>query len=134
MTTDRTKQPFWRSRWWMPAFCLSLGLLMLGAFAIGGSAQEGIGALAVMSALAAVFYFGRRNETIAGLGGPGRDERWESIDVRATAATGLVLIAAVLGAWLYEIAEGRDGEPFGLLASVAGITYLLAVGYLRWRG
>ena len=26
-----TTKPFWRSRWWMPAFCPFLGLLTLGA-------------------------------------------------------------------------------------------------------
>ena len=73
---------FWRSRWWMPGFCLFLGALMLAAFAIGDNLGQGIGAFAVMAGLAAVFFFGRRSETLQGLGGPGRDERWAMIDLQ----------------------------------------------------
>ena len=66
-----------RSRWWMPVFCLALGGLLFGAFAIGGEPGEGLAALAVMAVVGLVFLLGStRSETIAGLGGPGRDERW----------------------------------------------------------
>jgi hypothetical protein len=60
-----------------------LGLLMLAAFWIGGSLVDGLVALGIMAALGAVFLFGRRSETLQGLGGPGRDERWERIDIHA---------------------------------------------------
>src|SRR4051812_49649716 len=122
-----------RSRWWMPGFCLFLGALMFTAFAIGGSPGDGAASFAVMAVMGAVFLFGRRSETLQGLGGPGRDERWAMIDVHATALSGLVLILAVLGAWLYEIANGRSGNPYGWLAAVAGISYILAVAFLRRR-
>ena len=46
---------------------------------------------------------------------------------------GLVLILAVIGGWLYEIASGRSGNPFGWLAAVAGVAYILAVAFLRSR-
>ena len=124
---------YWRSRWWMPAFCLFLGALMLGAFAIGDSLGQGIGAFAVMAALAAVFFFGRRSETLQGLGGPGRDERWQMIDVHATAISGALTILFVLGGWLYEVANGQDGEPWVLIAAVAGLSYIFAVAFMRWR-
>src|SRR6188472_3649592 len=102
-----------RSRWWMPLFSLFLGAVMFAAFAIGGSVGDGVYAFAVMAVLAGVFAFGaRRSETLGGLGGPGRDERWEMIDLRASAAAGLVLILVVIGAWLYEIARGHDGSPY----------------------
>jgi hypothetical protein len=122
-----------RSRWWMPGFCLFLGALVFGAFALGGNAGAGAICFAVMAALGAVFLFGRRSETLQGLGGPGRDERWAMIDVHATALTGLVLIVVVIGAWLYEIAHGRDGNPFTWLGAVAGVAYILAVAILRAR-
>lgn len=122
-----------RRRWAFPAFCLFLGALLFGAFAIGGEPVAGAGGFALMAVLGAVFWFGRRSETLQGLGGPGRDERWELIDLRATAFAGLVLILVVLGAWLYEIARGEDGDPYGLLAAVAGLAYVLAVVVLRSR-
>ena len=55
------------------------------------------------------------------------------IDVHATALTGLVLILVVIGAWLYEIANGRSGNPYGWLGAVAGVAYILAVALLRLR-
>ena len=123
-----------RSRWFMPLFSLALGAIMFTAFAIGGDAGLGIQAFGVMAVLAAVFGFGsRRSETLAGLGGPGRDERWAMIDVHATAITGVIVILFVLGAWLYEVADGQDGDPWSLIAAVAGLTYVLAVAFMRWR-
>ena len=122
-----------RSRWWMPSFCLFLGAVMFAAFAIGGDPGSGAISFGIMALLGGVFLFGRRSETLQGLGGPGRDERWALIDVTATALTGLVLILVVLGAWLFEIANGRSGNPYGWLAAVAGITYILAVAFLRRR-
>jgi hypothetical protein len=106
----------------------------VAAFAIGGSVGDGVYAFTVMAVLAAVFAIGStRSETLGGLGGPGRDERWAMIDLRAGAAAGLVLILVVIGAWLYEIARGEDGSPYGQLGAIAGVAYIIAVAVLRWR-
>jgi len=123
----------WRSRWWMPGFCLFLGALMFGAFAIGDNVGQGAISFGIMAALGAVFAFGRRSETIQGIGGPGRDERWAMIDLRATAITGVVIIVFVLGAWLYQVANGEDGSPYALIGAVGGLAYVIAVLVLRWR-
>jgi hypothetical protein len=117
----------------MPAFSVFLGLLMLGAFWIGDHPGDGLAALGVMVAVGALFLFGGRSETLRGLGGPGRDERWAMIDLRATAFAGLITILAIIGAWLVEIAQGRDGSPYGQLGAVAGIAYIVGVALLRWR-
>ena len=87
-----------------------------------------------MTALGAVFLFGGHSETLSGLGGPGRDERWEAIDVKATAATGLLLITVLIGAWLWSVGHGRDGSPYGQLCALAGVSYIVAVAILRFRG
>jgi hypothetical protein len=128
------RRPWWRSRWWMPAFSLALAVIVFVAFVIGGNAGDGAMAAGVLVVLAAVFAFGTRSETLQGLGGPARDERWAMIDLRATALAGLVTILAIIGAWLWEIAHGRDGSPYGQLAAVAGIAYIVAVAVLRRRG
>lgn len=128
------RRAWWRSRWWMPAFGLALGAVVFAAFAIGGNAADGARCFGLFIAVAAVFWYGRRSETLQGLGGPGRDERWAMIDLRATAAAGLVTITVVLGAWLYEIASGRDGSPYGQIAAVGGLAYIAAVVVLRGRG
>jgi hypothetical protein len=126
-------KPFWRSRWWMPLFSLALGAAIFAAFAIGGDAGQGALSFAVMAAVASLFYFGGRSETLRGLGGPGRDERWAAIDLRASAVAGFVLITVVLGAWLWEVANGDDGSPYVQLAAVAGVAYIAAVAFLRLR-
>jgi hypothetical protein len=133
MQTASRDKPFWRSRWWMPLFSLALGAAMFAAFAIGGDAGQGAISFGVMAALAALFYFGGRSETLRGLGGPGRDERWTAIDLRASAFAGFVVIVAVIGAWLWEAANGDDGSPYVQLGALAGIAYIAAVAFLRAR-
>jgi drug/metabolite transporter (DMT)-like permease len=131
--TMRDKRPFWRSRWWMPLFSLALGGMMFAAYAIGGDAGEGLYAFGVMAAVAALFFFGGRSETLRGLGGPGRDERWAAIDLKSSAFAGLLLIAVVIGAFMFEIANGDDGSPYGQLGAIAGVAYIAAVAFLRRR-
>ena len=127
------RREIWRSRWFMPAFSVFLGLLMLAAFWIGDRPGDGVASLGVMMAVGALFLFGGRSETLRGLGGPGRDERWAMIDLRATAFAGIVTILAIIGAWLVEIARGGDGNPYGALGAVAGLAYIVGVALLRWR-
>ena len=133
METAMRDKPFWRSRWWMPLFALALGGAMFAAYTIGGDPGEGVFAFGVMAVLACVFLFGGRSETLRGLGGPGRDERWAAIDLKASAFAGLVLITAVIGAFMYEIASGDDGSPYGQLGAIAGVAYIAGVAFLRWR-
>ena len=124
----------YRTRWLMPAFCALLAAVIFAAFVIGGNPGDGAISAAVLLVLGGVFYFGaRRSETLAGLGGPGRDERWQHIDVHATALTGGVLVLVIIGAWLVEIAKGHDGNPYGLLGAIGGLTYIAAVLFLRRR-
>ena len=124
----------YRTRWFMPAFSLFLGVLIFGAYAIGDEPGIGASGFGVMAVLAAIFWFGaRRSETIGGLGGPGRDERWERIDVHATALTGIALITVIIGAWLVDVAQGGDGSPYTQLGAFGGLAYVVAVALLRWR-
>ena len=66
-------------------------------------------------------------------GGPGRNERWAAIDLRARAISGLAMVLATTAAWLYELAEGRDGSPYGQLLAIGGIAYIAAIAFLRRR-
>ena len=126
-------KPFWRSRWWMPLFSLALGAAIFAAFAIGGDTGQGAVSFGIMAALAALFFFGGRSETLRGLGGPGRDERWAAIDLRASAAAGFVVLTVIIGAWLWEVANGDDGSPYVQLGAVGGLAYVVAVAVLRRR-
>ena len=117
----------------MPAVCLVLGGLVFAALAVGGNVADGAGAFGVMAVVAALFAFARRSDTLQGLAGPGRDERWAAIDVRATAIAGMTLVVGILGGWLWELAHGHDGSPYGQLAAVSGVAYVIAVAVLRAR-
>lgn len=117
----------------MPLFCVFLGALVLAAGAVGGELWFGLFGFGLMAALGLIFLIGR-SETLRGLGGPERDERWHRIDVTATAFAGGVVIVGVIGAWLYELADGQDGSPYTQLAALGGLAYVLAVVVLRRRG
>jgi hypothetical protein len=114
-------------------FALTLGAIVFVAFVLGDNAADGAKAAAVFVVVAAVFAFWTRSDTLQGLGGPGRDERWAMIDLRASALAGLVTVVVVIASWLWEIAHGRDGSPYGQIAAVGGIAYVVAVALLRWR-
>jgi len=133
MQTATRSKPFWRSRWWMPLFSLALGAAMFVAFAIGGDLGGGVFSFGVMAALAALFFFGGRSETLRGLGGPGRDERWAAIDLRASMFAGMVVLAVIIGAFMWEIANGDDGSPYSQLGALGGVAYIAAVAFLRRR-
>ena len=56
-----------------------------------------------------------------------------TIDIRARAVSGLVVMVAITGAWLYELAQGRDGSPYGQLLAIGGVAYVAAFVVLRRR-
>jgi hypothetical protein len=117
----------------MPLFSLVLGALMFAALALGGHPGDGLKAFGVMAAVAALFLFGGRSDTLRGLAGPGRDERWAMIDLRAGAFAGLVVITVLIGSWLWELAHGNDGSPYGQVMAVGGLAYIAAIAFARWR-
>ena len=127
------RRRWWANRWFLPGFAVALGLGLWGALWTGGHPGEGAVSLAVMTAFAAVFVLGGRSETIRGMRGDGRDERWAMIDLRATAIAGLAVIIAIIVGFFIQIARGRSGSPYGQLGAVAGIAYLLAFFVGRWR-
>ena len=123
-----------RSKWFMPLFCLGLGVVVLVASWLGGSLSAGVYGLVVLAVFGlALLLLTGRSETLRGLT-IGRDERFAQIDLRATAVAGLVLIITVIVAWLVEIARGHSGHPYDWLGAIAGLTYIAAVAFFRWRG
>jgi hypothetical protein len=122
------------SKWVVPAFSVAMGLVLLGAGILGHHVGDGLFGLGVMTALGAVFAFGGRSETIRGLRGDGRDERFHAMDARATLASGSVLLIAVLVAYVVSVASGDSGEPYSWLGAIAGVTYLASIVWMRIRG
>jgi hypothetical protein len=123
-----------RSKWFLPAFSAFLAVFVFVALWIGGDATGGVYAAVVLLAFGLfVLLGGARSETIRGLRGDGRDERFRMIDVHATAFSGTILILTLIVLWAIEVARGHDGNPYGLLSALAGISYLVGIAVMRWR-
>jgi hypothetical protein len=123
-----------RSKWFSPSFCAGLGLVIPAVSWLGGHPGQGGVSLGVMAAFGVFILLAGRSETIRGLRGDGRDERFARIDVGATAFSGLVLLVALMVACLVEIARGQSGGPYGWFLALGGLAYVLAVAFFRWRG
>jgi hypothetical protein len=123
-----------KTKWFLPAFCVVLGLGVLAAQWVGGDPRSGLYSLAILTGFGALILFGGRSETVRGLRGDGRDERFRTIDLAATAFAGIVLVSVIIVMWMVELARGHDGNPYGALGAVGGLSYLVAIAFMRWRG
>src|SRR5215469_6894877 len=123
-----------KSKWFVPLFAVALGLVVFAAQWIGGDPGSGLESLGIMTGVGALFLFGGRSETIRGLRGDGRDERFRQIDIHATALAGLAVIAAVIVAFVVELARGHNGNPYTWLGAIGGVTYIAAIIVFRIRG
>jgi ABC-type Fe3+-siderophore transport system permease subunit len=124
-----------RSKWVLPISIVALGIAMFAAEWIGGNPEAGIyaGAVIVVWGLF-ILLAGVRSETVRALRGDGGDERFRMINVHATAFAGLVLIVGLIVLWMIEVVQGHDGNPYGALSALAGVSYLVALLLMRWRG
>lgn len=119
--------------WVTPAIAALGGVAYLVASAAGGHPLLGVVQLAVMLVFAAgLVLAAQHSETIRGLMDR-RDERLTTIDLRATAFTGLVLILAILAAAFVELGRGHSGAPYTWLGAIGGLSYIVAVIVLRVR-
>jgi hypothetical protein len=123
-----------RTKWFLPLFALALGGLMLAVQWIGGHPGLGLVSLGIMAVLALVFAAGGRSETIRGLRGDGRDERFAQLDLRATAFAGGAAIVAIIVGFMVDVARGGSGAPYDWIGAVAGLAYVAAVVGQRVRG
>ena len=133
MTKDRSRA-IARSKWFLPSFSVALGLVILGASWLGGNPGAGAISFGILAVFGLIVLLAGRSETIRGLRGDGRDERFAQIDLQATATAGLAVIVALIVAWLVATARGQSGSPYGWLLAIGGLAYLLAVAWFRWRG
>jgi Flp pilus assembly protein protease CpaA len=123
-----------RSKWFVPLFAVALGLVVFIAQWIGGDPGSGLVSFAILAGFGALVLLGGRSETIRGLRGDGRDERFRQIDIHATAVAGLAVITAIIVAFIVELARGHSGSPYAWLGAIAGLAYLIAIIIFRLRG
>ena len=123
-----------RSKWFQPVLAVALGLVFFAAQWIAGHPSAGLVSLAIMAGFGALILLGGRSETIRGLRGDGRDERFKQMDLAATALAGIVVLSAIIVAFVVELARGQDGRPYSWLGALGGVAYLVAVIVLRARG
>jgi hypothetical protein len=121
------------NKWFLPGFSVFLGLLCFGAFWVGDNPTDGAFALGLMAVVGLAFLLGGRGEMVRGLRGDGRDEYWARIDMRATLASGMAAVTAIIVMCLWEWAHGRDGSPYAQLGAIAGVVYIVALAVLRFR-
>ena len=123
-----------KSKWFVPLLSVALGLVVFAAQWVGGDPASGLESFGIMAGFGALILLGGRSETIRGLRGDGRDERFRMIDIHATALAGLAVILAIIVAFIVELAKGHDGSPYGWLGAIGGLTYLVAIVVFRIRG
>jgi uncharacterized membrane protein len=122
------------SRWLLPLFSLGLGIVVFVVSWVGGQFGAGLVSLAILAAFGLlILLLTGHSETVRGLT-VGRDERFAQIDQRATAVAGLVVLVALIVAWLVATARGQNGHPYDWLLAISGLSYLLAIAFFRWRG
>ncbi len=121
-------------KWATPAVAVLIGILLFAASTVGGQAGLGVGMFAVMAIYGAILLaFGGRSETIGVLGGRPADERLASFNMLATAAAGVVAIVVAIGGFAWAIAQGESGSDFAIVAIAAGVAYIAALLWFRWR-
>jgi hypothetical protein len=122
------------SKWTVPLISLGLGAVVSGALAVAGRVDDALWSMGAMVVFAGVFAFGGRSETIRGLRGDGRDERFMAMDMRATLVAGTAVMVAVIVASVVSAVNGHEGAPYNWLAVLAGLTYLASIVWQRIRG
>lgn len=129
--TDSARR--WQSWWLIPAIYLILGGVILIAELTQDNGTSGLIWLAVFAVIAAVYAFGGRFEIVRQARGDLADEREGSINTRAMAATGTVLVVALTACIVFELARGNDPSPYAQLMTAGGATYLLMIVFGRFR-
>ncbi len=117
----------------IPVVAIGAGLAYLVAAAAAGNAELGLAMLAIMVAAGVGFLVAARwSETARGLMDR-KDERINAIDKDATVFAASVLLLAILGMAVWELAHGRDGQPYAALGGLAGLSYVVSLAWLRFR-
>jgi hypothetical protein len=123
------------SRWLVPAVGFVLGLLFAAA-EMGRNASPWQAALAfaiVAGYAIALRVLQSRSDMASLLSGLPRDERWESINLRALSLAAQVIAVALVGAFLVTQFGGADSTPYAWVGAVFAAAYLGGLVWYRSR-
>lgn len=114
---------------------ITVGLIIgLAELARGAPPPRALISVAIPIAYASlVTLIGRRSETVSVLAGRPVDERWEHINLEATAWSLGVSAVVVLGAFVVADASGWDRSPYAFMGAIMAASYIAALAILRWR-
>jgi hypothetical protein len=119
------------SKWFVPAVGFVIGLLMAAAM-LGRQASpaQAVLAFAIVAAYAVVLRLLQSRSDLASLlSGLPRDERWESINLRALSLAAQLIAVLLVAAFLVTQFGGSDSTPYAWLGATFGVAYL---GGLVW--
>ncbi len=123
------------SRWVVPAVGLVLGLLIAAA-QMGRNASLGQAAVSffiVAGYAIALRALQSRSDVASLLSGLPRDERWESINLRALSLSGQLIAVVLVGAFLVTQFSGGDSMPYAWVGAVFAFGYLGGLVWYRSR-
>jgi predicted MFS family arabinose efflux permease len=117
------------------AFSLMLGLILLGISVMNGQLWIGFGFLLPTWGFAAFLYYGSRlSDTVALISDDVQDERNVQIHSKAALYTLNLMAAAIVGAFVVDIARGGTGSPYTWLALFSAVTYISLLMIFSRRG
>jgi hypothetical protein len=119
------------SKWVVPAVGFVLGLLIAAA-ELGRQAslpEAGVAFAIVAGYAIALRVLQSRSDMASLFSGLPRDERWESISLRALSLAAQVIAVVLVGAFLVTRFGGADATPYSWLGAVFAVAYL---GGLLW--
>jgi len=123
------------TRWLVPAVALVLGLL-IAASLLGPDASpaQAAVAFAIVAGYAIVLVaLQSRSDVASLLSGMPRDERWDTINLRALSLAAQVLAVALVAAFLVTQFQGGDAMPYALMGGLFGFAYLGGIAWYRAR-
>lgn len=123
------------SRWFVPALGFVLGILIAAAeMDRNASPWQAALAFAIVAGYAlALRALQSRSDMASLLSGLPRDERWESINLRALSLAGQVMAVVLVIAFLGTRFSGGDAGTYALLGAIFAVAYLGALVWYRSR-
>jgi len=117
--------------WVVPTLVAAVALPTFLAFWVGGQPELGALWAGVSVVFGLALAVGGRSETLRMLRGNEDDERTMLLEYKATTATGIVLIVALLGLFLASGIRGENGLVYGALLLLGEATHLVALAVLN---